>query len=242
LLLDIKLGMLDRMPATSRTAVVCLLSAHPLVLQEMHRVLASVPFDIRPTRFKSISGGEESAALPHAQIYIVDSESSPREVQELVRKIIDINPNAQTMVLGEQFTQENAFPLLNLGVKGLVSHSELADQLPRALMAISTGGYWVARNLLAAFVDSITSKARHAKATKGSLDVDISRREKEIIDCLLQNLSNKEIGNQLNISERTVKFHVSNLLAKFAVQRRADLILLWYHKSGTESAFDKRAP
>ena len=42
---------------------------------------------------------------------------------------------------------------------------------------------------------------------------------------LLQSLSNKEIGDKLNISERTVKFHVSNLLAKFSVQRRADLIL-----------------
>jgi len=37
---------------------------------------------------------------------------------------------------------------------------------------------------------------------------------------------NKEIAKKLRISERTAKFHVSNLLAKFGVQRRADLILL----------------
>jgi DNA-binding CsgD family transcriptional regulator len=43
----------------------------------------------------------------------------------------------------------------------------------------------------------------------------------------MQNLSNKEIGSKLHMSERTAKFHVSNLLAKYGVQRRADLILLF---------------
>ena len=52
-----------------------------------------------------------------------------------------------------------------------------------------------------------------------------------MLDALLQNQSNKEIATLLNISERTVKFHVSNLLAKFAVQRRADLILLSLQRS-----------
>jgi LuxR family maltose regulon positive regulatory protein len=53
----------------------------------------------------------------------------------------------------------------------------------------------------------------------------LSQREQEVLASLLLSLSNKEIGDKLNISERTVKFHVSNLLAKFSVQRRADLIL-----------------
>lgn len=47
---------------------------------------------------------------------------------------------------------------------------------------------------------------------------------------MLENLSNKEIACKLNISERTVKFRVSNLLAKFGVRRRADLILLCYQR------------
>jgi two-component system response regulator DevR len=49
---------------------------------------------------------------------------------------------------------------------------------------------------------------------------------KTIVDALLENLANKEIANKLHIPERTVKFHVSNLLNKLGVRRRADLILL----------------
>jgi DNA-binding CsgD family transcriptional regulator len=59
---------------------------------------------------------------------------------------------------------------------------------------------------------------------------DLSRREQEALDSLLENLSNKEIASKLHISERTVKFHVSNLLQKFGVRRRADLILLCYQR------------
>ena len=44
---------------------------------------------------------------------------------------------------------------------------------------------------------------------------------------LLGHLSNKEIAEKLGLTERTVKFHVSNLLVKHDVKRRADLILLF---------------
>jgi DNA-binding NarL/FixJ family response regulator len=59
---------------------------------------------------------------------------------------------------------------------------------------------------------------------------ELSRREQEVLSSLLENLANKEVAERLHISERTVKFHVSNLLAKFGVRRRADLILLCYQR------------
>jgi len=53
--------------------------------------------------------------------------------------------------------------------------------------------------------------------------VKISRREQEVLDGVLQGLGNKEIASRLNVSERTVKFHVSSLLAKFGVSDRIAL-------------------
>ena len=53
--------------------------------------------------------------------------------------------------------------------------------------------------------------------------VKISRREQEVLDGVLQSLGNKEIASRLNVSERTVKFHVSSLLAKFGVTDRIAL-------------------
>jgi DNA-binding CsgD family transcriptional regulator len=54
--------------------------------------------------------------------------------------------------------------------------------------------------------------------------VRLTRREEEVLDGILRSLSNKEIASDLNLSERTVKFHVSSLLAKFKVSGRMELI------------------
>jgi DNA-binding CsgD family transcriptional regulator len=52
----------------------------------------------------------------------------------------------------------------------------------------------------------------------------LSPREQEVLQCVIMHQSNKEIGAQLHVSERTVKFHVSALLAKFNVRDRIDLM------------------
>ena len=54
-------------------------------------------------------------------------------------------------------------------------------------------------------------------------NVQLSARQREVLDHVLQDLSNKEIGAQLHVTERTVKFHVSRLLSKFKARDRAGL-------------------
>jgi len=59
--------------------------------------------------------------------------------------------------------------------------------------------------------------------------LNLSRRQTEVLEGLNEGLANKEIANKLNISERTVKFHVSNLFTKFKVDSRIQLmgLRLW---------------
>src|SRR5260370_30689810 len=54
--------------------------------------------------------------------------------------------------------------------------------------------------------------------------VKLTRREDEVLSGLMKSLANKEIAVSLNLSERTVKFHVSSLLAKFRVRGRMELV------------------
>src|SRR5467141_4914182 len=54
--------------------------------------------------------------------------------------------------------------------------------------------------------------------------VKLTRREEEVLGGVMRSLANKEIAASLNLSERTVKFHVASLLAKFRVRGRMDLV------------------
>jgi DNA-binding CsgD family transcriptional regulator len=59
-------------------------------------------------------------------------------------------------------------------------------------------------------------------------EVQLTRRQNEVLACVTQNFTNKEIACRLNLSERTVKFHVSTLLEKFQVSKRVELMLQSY--------------
>jgi DNA-binding CsgD family transcriptional regulator len=74
-------------------------------------------------------------------------------------------------------------------------------------------------------LDAAAERAQELLAAGRALGagVKVSRREQEVLDCILQSLANKEIAAKLNVAERTVKFHVSSLLAKFGVSDRVAL-------------------
>ena len=209
---------------------ICLLSPHPLVLSEFERLLS------KASQFKVISKQLESTLAPdlrsleppRAQVYVIDAHAARQATGALLTNILERFSDARLIVVGDAINETNSFSLLRLGVKGILTYAEARDQLARALPLVSNGGFWVPRSVLSGFVDSIlTNQGRRLKTDSVT---NLSRREQEVLDSLLENLSNKEIASKLNIAERTVKFHVSNLLSKFGVRRRADLILLTFQR------------
>ncbi len=206
--------------------LVCLLSTHPLLLEEFTRKLSRAHLPAKSFRLRHVFFEDvNSLAIPAASVYVADGHDP--FVAVLVGALVNRFPNSRVIVLSEKFTDATAFPLLELGAKGLLSYSEAAQDLPEAVKTVARGGFWVDRQLVSRFMDSVLHSARRRFGKTGPRR--LSPREHEVLGCLLENLSNKEIAKRLNISERTAKFHVSNLLAKFDVRRRVDLIMLQFH-------------
>ena len=223
--------------ATKRTnskLTVCLLSPHPLVLSEFERLLNKPQFKVIAKQLESTLAPDlRNLEPPKAQVYIVDAHAARQATGALLSNLIERFSDARLIVVGDQHQDSNSFSLLRLGVKGILTYDEAREQLVRALPLVANGGFWVPRSVLSGFVDSIlTNQTRRLKTDSVA---NLSRREQEVLDSLLENLSNKEIASKLNIAERTVKFHVSNLLTKFGVRRRADLILLTFQRRATAS-------
>lgn len=75
---------------------------------------------------------------------------------------------------------------------------------------------------LAGLNDKARKLLEAGRAVKSN--VKLTRREEEVLNGVMRSLANKEIAASLNLSERTVKFHVSSLLAKFRVRGRMELV------------------
>ena len=205
----------------SRRLSVCVLSAHPLVLDEFARRLASAR--VLPRLFDPSVSPAEALSFPRARVYVVDAAVPRPVLRATLENLRAAAPAARLLIVAQKFSEADAFAFLRLGTRGLLTYAAAPQQLARAVAAVAAGGFWVPRAWLSRFVDAILGSRRPAPAASGR--ARLSRRETQVFDALLENLANKEIASRLNVSERTIKFHVSNVLAKFAVRRRADLIL-----------------
>ena len=219
--------MAKRKAASPRKTRVCLLSSHPLVLAELERLLSPAGFQLQVRKLESaLAPGLERLSLPHVEVFVTDAHGARQAAEMLVAGIQERYPRARQVVVAEKFTEVTAFPLLRLGAKALLSYDEAHQKLADALRVVAAGGFWVPRDLLSHFIDSTLGvmRSRYVRPSPANL----SQREREVLDALLENLANKEIAGKLHISERTVKFHVSSVLEKFGVRRRSDLILLYF--------------
>ena len=220
---------------------VCLLSSHPMVLDELRRLLEGTGCQISAQQLNSMLAPDlRSVDVPRAFVYVIDAHAARQGTGELLENILENHENARLLVVGEKLTEADSFSMLRHGVKGILNYEEAREQLPRALPMVAAGGFWVPRTLLSRFVDAIVSGSQGHRLGHNS-PTDLSRREREVLNLLLENLANKELAERLHISERTVKFHVSNVLAKFGVRRRGDLIVLC-HQAGNPKRTNPPVP
>ena len=201
-----------------------------MVLEEYRRVLEPAGFQLSTKQLQSTLAPDlRQMEPPPAAVYVVDAHAARQATAALLGNILERQPSARVVVIADRFKEADHDVLLRHGVKGILTYTDAREQLPQALTQVASGGMWVPRSVLSRFVDSILSSTQ-GRRLRADSSANLSRREQEVLSGLLENLANKELADRLHISERTVKFHVSNLLAKFGVRRRADLILLCYQR------------
>jgi len=212
------------------TVTVCLLSSHPRVLDKLRRLLEKSDCQICSKRLTSTLAPDLSTLeVPEACVYVIDGHASGISTGALLENILSKHKDARILVIGDNFTEADCQSMLRQGVNGLLTYKEAREQLPRALPQVAAGGLWVPRAILSRFVDIILSSIPGHRL-RMYFPAELTRREEEVMNCLLDNLANKGLADRLHISERTAKFHVSKLLEKFGVRRRGDLILLGYQR------------
>jgi two-component system nitrate/nitrite response regulator NarL len=205
-----------------RRPTVCVLSNHPVVLDHLDRAVKKKEFRVVSERLKQFSTGGAFLELPQAPLCVLDALGPKPATAGILQQILQAYPEASILLVSEKDAEEDCFDLLLLGARGLLSYEEASEHLTEALKCIAKGGFWLSPLRLSRFVNAFLGRYFSSKQSAVST---LSRRENEILERLFQDFSNKEIANELNISERTVKFHVSNLLQKFRVHGRRELIL-----------------
>ena len=154
----------------------------------------------------------------HGSGFILVAEEGSHETakHKLLSLVGELRENARTLVIGDVTSPLYLRHLFLAGVHGFIDYADLKSQFRPALAAIRDGRLWMPAQTAEGFSPWPEDKARVGFASSGAL----TPQEHEILRLLAKNLSNKEIGHELRITERTVKFHLTNMFDKLGVRSR----------------------
>ena len=149
---------------------------------------------------------------------------------EATRRIRASSPSACVIVLTTFEEDEEVFEAIRAGAAGYLLKASPSEKLCEAIRLGARGESFlepsVAAKLVAEFSRlSATSRTAGGPATASALADPLSNRELDVLRCLARGMSNKEIGQRLNIAEGTVKNHMSQVLGKLQALDRTQAAL-----------------
>ena len=130
------------------------------------------------------------------------------------------------VLLADEPSEEGAMAALAAGAAGYCNGHAAAEVLRQVAMVVENGGIWVGRGLMQRFLKASAPLLAAAEGNEQDWRATLTPREAEAAVLLAQGASNKEIARQLDITERTVKAHVSAMLEKLGARDRLQLSLV----------------
>ena len=135
---------------------------------------------------------------------------------EATRLAKNISPRTQIVVLTSYHDDEHIFPALKAGALSYLLKDVEMDELTEAVFKASRGEATLHPQVASRVIQELDGR----KKDENTLDVDLTKREMEILKVIAQGMSNSEIAEKFVISKYTVKGHVSNILSKLQLADR----------------------
>ena len=152
----------------------------------------------------------EKLKTVHPQILLLDINMPKKNGIEVLQEIKNKNINVKVLILTVHGEIEYLLKAVDIGVDGYILKDSESSELKKAINAVINGESYIQPKLIPALNNRLVAR-----------DVDLlTGRELEVLIQVANGKFNKEIATSLNISERTVKNHISNIFKKIEVSDR----------------------
>jgi DNA-binding NarL/FixJ family response regulator len=170
----------------------------------------------------------DKAARFHPGLILMDIRMPELDGLQATRRILATDPAARILVLTTFDLDEYVFEALRAGASGFVLKDDSPEQLIAAIRTVAAGEAL----LSPAITKRVIRKFAGLQRPEAPKELEeLSEREREVFRLMSNGLSNAEIGNELYISETTVKTHVTHILQKLNLRDRVQAVVL-AHQTG----------
>jgi len=161
----------------------------------------------------------DEANRTRPDVVVMDVRLADGSGIEATREIRASNPETRVLMLTSFADDEALFASIMAGASGYVLKQVRSDDLLRAIRAVGAGDSLLDPSVTSAVLDRLR-KGKHL--LKDEKLARLSPQEERILTQIADGRTNREIGEDLHLAEKTIKNYVSSILSKLEVARRAE--------------------
>ena len=200
-----------------RTIRVAIVDDHPIVTDG---VVANLRADPEIDVVATGASADDAAAIASARapdVLILDLElGGPRGGLEAIAPVKAASPRTRVVIFSAYAGEERVATAFERGADSYVLKGTSSDELVAVVRAVARGASMIPGEIAAEL-------ARAVRRPRGDR---LTGREREILVLLAEGLSNRAAAERLGIAERTVKFHVAEILARLGATNRAQAVAI----------------
>lgn len=163
--------------------------------------------------------GVEKAKKLQPDVILMDLVMAPVDGVEATKRILAEMPNVKIIIVTSFIDDEKVFPAIDAGAYGYLLKTSSAQNILEGIEKVSKG--------IKMFEPQVLQKINNPE---NHMHLELTSREMEVLLLISKGLSNQEISEQLFISLKTVKTHVSNILEKLNVEDRTQATIYAFKK------------
>ncbi len=167
----------------------------------------------------------DKAARFKPNVVLMDIRMPELDGLQATREILAANPEARILILTTFDLDEYIYEALSAGASGFVLKDDPPEQLIAAIRTVAAGDALLSPSITSSVIGQFARLPRPEAPRELE---ELTAREMEVLRLIAQGLSNVEIGEQLFITETTVKTHVTHLLQKLNLRDRVQAVVLAY--------------
>ncbi|SDM15357.1 two component transcriptional regulator, LuxR family [Paenibacillus jilunlii] len=172
--------------------------------------------------------GEEGIRLAqeyNPDVVLMDLVMDGMDGIETTRQLLKLYPDCKVIVLTSYLDDEKMYPVIEAGAFSYLLKTSRASEVADAIRAAARGQSVLESQVASKMMNRFRSNAKSSEAPAYK---ELTEREMEVLKLLAQGRSNQDIADQLIIGIKTVKFHVTNILAKLGVEDRTQAAIYAY--------------
>jgi DNA-binding NarL/FixJ family response regulator len=216
----------ENTPAPEAGLRVLIADDHPVVRSGVRNELA-VHADLQVVG-EAVDGDEVLARVRELspQVLVLDVHMPGMKAVEILHALADFPAPPATLILSAYGDPENVFGMLEAGARGYMLKDADPEQIAEGIRAVAAGKRWLSQEILEVV---LTQRLPPVEVLPARYE-RLSEREREVLIFLGQGLNNAQIAERMQLSETTVKNHVTSLYDKLDLHSRAEAVAYaWQH-------------